>query len=260
MGSQNYQGELWGRSPKGWAEIQEIMHKPLWNAMLDITEVESNTIFLDVGCGAGGASIIANELGANVYGIDVAQGLLNYAIQRIPKGEFQVADIGNLPYEDNKFDVIFASNSLQYSENRIATLQELKRVCKPDGRIVAGLFGSPEKVEFRIIFKALRDAMPEPPKGGGPFELSMDGILEELFTEAGMTNITTGEVNCPFEYSNFEMFWEANVSAGPLQGMLQVLSENDLRSAMKEAVQNFLKDDGSVKIQNNIFKYVSVVL
>jgi len=56
------------------------------------------------------------------------------------------------------------------------------------------------------------------------------------------------------------MFWEANVSAGPLQGMLQVLSENDLRSAMKEAVQNFLKDDGSVKIQNNIFKYVSVVL
>jgi SAM-dependent methyltransferase len=259
MEKSKIQGELWGKAPKGWAEIQEIMHKPLWNAMLDITEVESDTNFLDVGCGAGGASIIANERGANIYGIDVAQGLLNYAIQRIPKGKFQVADIENLPYEDNKFDVIFASNSLQYSENRIATLHELKRVCKPDGRIVAGLFGSPEKVEYRIIFKALRDAMPEPPKGGGPFELSMDGVLEGLFTESGMTNITTGEVNCPFEYSDFEMFWEANVSAGPLQGMLKVLGEGDLRSAMMEAVDGFLLDDGRIVIQNNIFKFVSAV-
>lgn len=260
MGKAKIQGELWGKEPKGWAEIQEIMHKPLWDSMLDITEVGPDTIFLDVGCGAGGASIIANERGANVYGIDVAQGLLNYAIQRIPKGEFQVADIENLPYEDNKFDVIFASNSLQYSENRMAALHELKRVCKPDGRIVAGLFGKPEKVEFRIIFKALRDAMPEAPKGGGPFELSMDGVLEGLFTEAGMTNITTGEVNCPFEYSDFEMFWEANVSAGPLQGMLKVLSEDNLRSAMKEAVKNFFREDGSILIQSNIFKYVSVKL
>lgn len=260
MGKAKIQGELWGKEPKGWAEIQEVKHKPLWDAMLDITKVESDTIFLDVGCGAGGASIIANERGANIYGIDVAQGLLNYAIQRLPKGEFQVADIENLPYEDNKFDVIFASNSLQYSENRIAALHELKRVCKPNGRIVAGLFGPPEKVEYRIIFKALRDAMPEPPKGGGPFELSMEGILEGLFTEAGMTNITTGDVNCPFEYSDFEMFLEANVSAGPLQGMLQIIGESELRSAMKEAVKNFLMDDGRIKIQNNIFKYVSVVL
>jgi len=259
MKKSEIQGKLWGKAPKGWAEIQEPMHKPLWNAMLNTTEVGTDTIFLDVGCGAGGASNIAKERGANIHGIDVAEGLLSFAIQNIPSGKFQVADIENLPYKDNMFDVIFAANSIQYSEDRVATLRELKRVCKPKGQIVAGLFGPPEKVDYRVIFKAMRDAMPEPPKGGGPFELSMPGILEELFVEAGLTNITTNKVNCPFLYENFEMFWDANVSAGPFQGMLQMINESKLKNLMKEAVNDFRLDDGSIVIQNNIFKYVSAV-
>ena len=260
MKKSEIQGKLWGQAPKGWAVIQEPMHKPLWNAMLNTTEVGTDTIFLDVGCGAGGACTIAKERGANIYGIDMAEGLLSYAIKNIPKGKFQVADIENLPYKDNMFDVIFAANSIQYSEDRVATLRGLKRVCKPKGRIVAGFFGQPEKADYRVIFKAMSEAMPEPPKGGGPFELSMPGILEELFVEAGLTNITTNEVNCPFVYKDFEMFWEANVSAGPFQGMLQMINENKLKKLMKEVVNDFRLDDGSIVIQNNIFKYVAVVL
>jgi ubiquinone/menaquinone biosynthesis C-methylase UbiE len=251
------QGELWGKSPNGWAEIQERQHEPLWEAMLKETAVGPETIFLDVGCGAGGSSILANDRGAVVHGIDVAKGLLSFAAQRVPKGNFQVADIENLPYADNMFDVIFASNSLQYSEDRIAALHELKRVCKPNGRIIAGLFGPPEKVDYRIVFKAVRDTMPEPPIGGGPFELSMPDKLETLFSEAGLRNITSGEVNCPFEYKDFETFWYGNVSAGPFQGMLQMVSENELKSAVKEAVNGFCLDDGKISIPQNIFKYVS---
>ena len=225
--------------------------------MLNATEVGTDTTLLDVGCGSGGSSILANKRGAEVHGIDVAEGLLSFAIQRVPKGVFQVADIENLPYEDNMFDVIFAANSLQYSEDRIAALQELKRVCKPDGRIIAGLFGQPEKVDYRVVFKAVRDTMPEPPKGGGPFELSMPDKLESLFAEAGLDKIKSGEVNCPFEYNDFETFWYGNVSAGPFQGMLKMVSENELKSAVREAVNSFRLDDGRIFIPQNIFKYVS---
>jgi len=260
MTKSKIQGELWGKAPSGWVEIQEPMHKPLWDAMLDVTEVGSDTIFLDVGCGAGGASAVAMARGAVVHGIDVAEGLMSHAINRIPGGKFQIADIENLPYEENTFDVIFAANSMQYSDDRVAALRELILVCKPNGRIVAVLFGTPEKVDYRIIFKALRDTMPEPPKGGGPFELSVPGKLEGLFDEAGLSNIETGEVNCPFKYDNFEMFWYANASAGPLQGMLQIISEDQLKSAMREAVNDFLLDDGSILIPNNVFKFVSAVL
>ena len=257
MKKSKIQGELWGQSPNGWAEVQESLHKPLWEAMLNETGVGKETAFLDVGCGSGGSTVLAKERGAEVHGIDVAEGLLSFAIKRVPKGFFKVADIENLPYEDNKFDVIFAANSLQYSEDRIAALHELKRVCKPNGQIIAGLFGPPEKVDYGVVFKAVRDTMPEPPKGGGPFELSMPDKLESLFAEAGLENIKSGEVNCPFEYNDFETFWYGNVSAGPFQGMLKIVSEAELKLAVREAVDDFRLDNGRIYIPQNIFKYVS---
>lgn len=32
MGSAVVQGDLWGRAPGDWAEIQEVQHAPLWEA------------------------------------------------------------------------------------------------------------------------------------------------------------------------------------------------------------------------------------
>ena len=256
MGSQKIQGELWGKSPNGWAQVQEPQHKPLWEAMLDATAVGKNTTFLDVGCGAGGSSKLAIERGAEVHGIDVADGLISIATQTIPSGNFKIADIENLPYKDNIFDVVYAANSLQYSENRISALHELRRVCKPNGRIVAGLFGPPEKVDYRFIFKALKDIMPEPSEGGGPFELSGPNKLESLFNEAGLTNIESGEANCPFEYKDFETMWYGNFSAGPIQGMLKVVSEERIKSAFKDSAKSFLLDNGRYLIPQNVFKYV----
>lgn len=258
MKKSKIQANLWGKSPNGWAEIQERQHKPLWEAMLLATSVGMGTTVLDAGCGAGWSSALAYEKGAIVNGIDITKELLTFANQRVPNGDFQVADIQNLPFDDNMFDVVFAANSLQYSEDRIATMQEFKRVCKPNGQVIVSLFGVPEKVEYNVIFKAILNVMPESSKskGGGPFELSLPGKLEGLFAEAGLCNIKTHEVNCPFEYSNFESFWYGNASAGPLQGILNIVSEEKLKSVIREAITDFILDDGRILIPNNIFKYV----
>jgi hypothetical protein len=60
------------------------------------------------------------------------------------------------------------------------------------------LFGPPEKVAFSAIQKAVRDTLPEPPSGAGPYELSAPGKLEGLFTKAGLNVLKSGEVDCPF--------------------------------------------------------------
>ncbi len=256
MGTSKLQGELWGKAPQGWAEIQEPMHKPLWEAMLNTTQVGPGTRFLDVGCGGGGASILAAKRGAEVSGLDAAEGLISFAQERVANGNFRVGDLESLPFDDNAFDTVFAANSVQYSEDRVAALHEFSRVCTKKGRIVAGLFGEPEKVEYRIIFKAVRDAMPEPPSGGGPFELSAPGKLEELFEETGLNVIDSGEANCQFSYPDFETFWRGNVAAGPLQGVLRVISEEKLKSALYDAVEKFRTNNGGIHIQPNIFKYI----
>lgn len=80
-----------------------------------------------------------------------------------------------LPFSDGSFDAAIAANSLQYTLDRIAALRELRRVCTLQGRIAVGLWSSPDKVDNRVIVQAIRDALPEPPSGKGPFELSYPG-------------------------------------------------------------------------------------
>jgi SAM-dependent methyltransferase len=256
MGTAEIEGELWSKMPQDWSTIQEPMHIPLWEAMLEVALVGSGTRFLDVGCGGGGSSVLAAERGAQVSGLDAAEGLIAISRERVPNGDFRVGDIESLPFGDEVFDAVFAANSVQYTEDRIKALRELGRVCTLKGRIVAGLFGPPEKVAFGVIIKTVRDAMPEPPPGGGPFELSVPGKLEGLFEAAGLNVLESGEVDCPFNYPDFETFWRALVSAGPFQSTLRVVSEEKLRLALRDAVEAFRLGNGELLIQPNAFKYV----
>ena len=48
--------------------------------MLNAAGVEESTRFLDVGCGGGGASVLAAERGAQISGLDAAEGLLYLAL------------------------------------------------------------------------------------------------------------------------------------------------------------------------------------
>ena len=109
---------------------------------------------------------------------------------------------------------------------------------------------------YAPVFAAVRDALPEPPPGKGPFELSMPGVLESLFDEAGLGIVETGEVNCPFTFADYEQFWVAIASAGPIQGAMRAAGENAVKEALRKAVEAFRQPDGSIEIAPNSVKYV----
>lgn len=256
MGTAGIQGELWGRSPEGWATVQEATSRPLWEAMLDGADVRAGPRVLDAGCGAGGASLLMARRGAHVSGLDAAERLIEFARSRLPDSTFQVGDIEFLPHDDDAFDVVFAANSLQYAADTVATLRGFARVCRPGGRVVAGLFGPPEQVEFDGILRAVRDAMPDRPEGEDPFALSMPGVLEERFEAAGLQVEGEGFANCPFRYDDFETFWWASVSAGPWQKALEVAGQDRLMASVREAVEAFTLEDGRIEIEPNVFRFV----
>lgn len=258
MGSAKIQGELWGKAPRDWAELQEPMHRPLWEAMLTAAGIGPGARVLDAGCGGGGACLLAARLGARVSGVDAASPLVALARERLPDGDFRVGDLQELPFDDDSFDAVVAASSLQYTQDRVAALRELKRVCDPGGRVVVGLWGAPDQVDYRVVFKAVRDALPEPPPGKGPFELSGPGVLEALIGEAGLKVDGRGHAVCVFEYPSFGVLWQANASAGPLQAALQSVSEDRLRSAIKGAIAPYEQSDGSIRMENQ-FRYVVAV-
>lgn len=256
MGSAARQGDLWGQAPRDWAFIQEPQHTPLFAALNIAAKSGKGMYILDAGCGGGGASVMAAQRGAQIAGLDAAQGMIDVARERVPAGDFRVGDIQEMPYANDSFDVVFAANSIQYADDQVATLRELRRVCKVGGSVVIGLFAEAEKVEFGKILRAIAAVLPEAPRGGGPFALSAPGILESLVEKAGLTILNTDEVNCPFIYPDFETFWRGNSAAGASQAHIRLIGADKLKSAMRQASAPYVAADGSIDIGPNYFKYI----
>jgi len=59
------------------------------------------------------------------------------------------ADICNLPFEENSYDVIFCNHVLEHIENDIKAMQELYRVLKPGGM---GIFQVPQELSREKTF------------------------------------------------------------------------------------------------------------
>ena len=156
---------------------------------MEATDIGSGTHVLDIGCGAGHSTALIDAVGASVVGVDASQGMVDYANTTFDGINFQVGGLEEIGFGDDEFDVVFAANSVQYAADLATALGELRRVCKPGGSIVAGLFGPPEAVSYKPVLDALGQFMPKPPPGGkpgGPFRLSAPGVLEDGFVSAGI--------------------------------------------------------------------------
>jgi SAM-dependent methyltransferase len=180
--------------------------------------------------------------------------MIEVARERLPEADLRVGDMEALSFGDGSFDVVFSANSLQYAADRVQALREFKRACVPGGRVVVGLWDTPDKVEFRAVFGALVGALPEPPPGEGPFELSPAGVLENLMEQVGLAVVGGGAVNCPFEYPDFEMLWKGNAAAGPTQGAIRAVGEEKLKAAIRDVVGAF-RVNGHIRFENSM-RYV----
>jgi SAM-dependent methyltransferase len=256
MGSSEIQGKLWGAAANDWAELFEPMSKPIWVAMLDSVEVKKETRFLDLGCGGGGSCVLANERGAQVSGLDALEALIAIARDRVPDGDFRVGDLEEMPYDDNSFDVAFASMSIMFATNPSIALREMGRVTVSGGRVTAGIWGKPEDCEYRHILKAVADTLPSSSSGSGPFALSGDGILEEMMKSAELDVIDSGETDAPFRFNDFEIMWKIISSAGPLQSAMQAVGEQKLKAAVNQASKPFQTHNSDI-LFNNRFRYVT---
>lgn len=95
---------------------------------------------LDVGCGPGTITIgLADRVpdGA-VIGIDAEPGIIDQArsldrAAELANLSFQVGDVYELDFEDDRFNVVHAHQVLQHLHDPVAALSEMRRVCLPEG-------------------------------------------------------------------------------------------------------------------------------
>ena len=158
-------GRLWGAQARDWADFMEGTCRPVFQAALDRTGVGPGTRYLDVGCGTGMAADMAAARGAEVSGVDAAEGMLSIARERVAKGDFRRGDLEDLPFADGTFDVVTGINAFQYAGNPVAALSEAGRVAKRDGRVVVAAFGNPDGMGAATLISCARAAAAAPASG-----------------------------------------------------------------------------------------------
>lgn len=130
-----------------------------------IPHLKETDYLLDCGCGPGSITLdFASILGkGRVIGIDFESSQIEFAKQlmkekKISNAEFHVADILNLPYGNNTFNIAFTNGVLWTVQETLQALEELKRVVKPGGIIACrepsfeGLLYYPESKVFEKAF------------------------------------------------------------------------------------------------------------
>ncbi|MEU4209480.1 class I SAM-dependent methyltransferase [Streptomyces sp. NPDC026206] len=105
-----------------------------------LPELRPQHRILDIGCGPGSitADLAALVPRGEVTGLDAAAGILEQARAAVRERgldnvRFATGDVRALDFPDGSFDVVHAHQVLQYLDDPVAALREMRRVCRPGG-------------------------------------------------------------------------------------------------------------------------------
>ncbi len=128
----------------------------IWRSILE-SVFDSKMRILDVGTGTGFLALILAELGHEVVGLDISEGMLKVAKMKAKKRglkvQFKLGDAENLPFKDESFDAIVCRHLLWTLPNPKKALAEWVRVAKEKIVVVDGRWGDKSLgAKFRRLF------------------------------------------------------------------------------------------------------------
>ncbi|MFB7177045.1 class I SAM-dependent methyltransferase [Streptomyces sp. NPDC056257] len=209
---------------RDWAEIQERMLVPLYEAVYDRLEVGPGDRLLGLDCGAGLPLLLAAGRGAVATGVEADPARRALARERL------LEVLAAPPSAPRPYDALLAFSPS--SAELAAALPAVRR----GGAVVLADWGPAERCTVPAVL------------GGGPSPRDLDALVER----AGLTPDGSGRVFCPFGYADVDSAVRGLVSTGLYDGAADpALAEKELA----EALHPFERSDGAVWLPN-IFRYV----
>ncbi|MGX8908584.1 class I SAM-dependent methyltransferase [Streptomyces netropsis] len=251
---------------RDWAEIQERMLVPLYEAVYERLEVGSGTRLLSLGCGSGLALLMAAARGAAVSGVDQDGRRLELARERlIPKGSGgDGTRLGHggpecvLEPGAPAFNLITAFDPLYCAGGSARGMAEaLSRAaaCAEHGApVVLAGWGPQERCAasgaLRVAAR-LADPMCAPAR----WRPSGRDDLEDLARRAGLVPDGSGRVSCPYGYADMGSAVRGLLSTGAFDAAMRATDEEQVTKELVEALHPYLRRDQTVWMPN-VFRYL----
>ena len=195
--------------------------------LLEMCQISDEKTLLNVGCGAGTTTtFIVENYGCQVVGVDIKGNMIasaeNWAQHKgiTGKVEFRVADAQDLPFEDDRFDILICESVNVFIPDKAKAFSEYKRVIKPGG--VVGIneailtINPPENAADLLADYVGNDILPA-------------SFWTELLEETGFTDIISREYQVEMRKESRSQlgFYSAGDYLGLLWNMLKVTFGRD---------------------------------
>jgi SAM-dependent methyltransferase len=249
-GSSGRHGDLWAVRAQDWAENEEQQHRTYEEAIRRVG-ISPGQRVLDVGCGSGVFMRLAADRGAEVFGLDAAEALVEIARARVPDAGVRTGDMQFLPYEDDSFDLVTGFNSFFFAADMTAALREAGRVAKPGSPVLIQVWGDPERCDLTAMKQALAQFMPPPdPDAPQPPALWKPGVLERIATEAGLTPESSFGLTYAFKYPDEQTLARRMLAPGLVVEVMRTAGEGPVRTAIVDALARYRTPNGGYELEN----------
>ncbi|MEJ8637713.1 MULTISPECIES: methyltransferase domain-containing protein [Streptomyces] len=249
---------------RDWAEIQERMLVPLYEAVYSRLEVGSRTRLLGLGCGSGLALLIAASRGASVTGVDTDRERLALAKERMAPDDGPRAGAPDVDLVDGEvrdaagaagspYNMITAFQPIGCvagdTEGLGPALEEAVELGERGSAVVLTGWGPPERCATAGVLRVA-----ERMRGSGWRPARRDD-LEDVASKAGLKPDGSGRVACPFGYADLDSAVRGLLSTGLFSAAVRATDLAQVRKEMAETLHPYVRGDGTVWMPN-VFRYL----
>jgi SAM-dependent methyltransferase len=256
---------------RDWAEIQERMLVPLYEAVYERLDVGSGTRLLGLGCGAGLALLMAASRGASVTGVDSgARERLALARERLlPERSGTRARAGTRIVDGSPPDAAPAPGEPAYNlltafdpigcapgdceslEEQLAVATSLAGHGTP---VVLAGWGPPERCSTSSVLRVAAK-LGDPERRTRSWRPARRDDLEEAAQRSGLRPDGSGRVACPFGYADLDSAVRGMLSTGLFDAAIDATDLEQVGKELTEALHPYRRADGTVWMPN-VFRYL----
>ena len=257
------QSQIWrleGTSAEAYERyLVPMMFAPWAEQLVESAAVRVGERVLDVACGTGiVARYAATRVGpkGTVVGMDLNEGMLKAAREaasRMGSGvEWRAASASEIPYDDGAFDVVFCQQALQYFQDRLQAIREMRRVLGREGRLAISVW---RPIQHNPGYVVLADALE---RSAGPevaatiratFPSWSVTDLRATMEEAGFNRVHITVGIGSMRYPSAHEFLRREAASSPLGTAIVTMDASVRQKVVADihgGLQDYVDDDGLV--------------